>query len=139
MTENADVVRRLYAARAAGDFATVAELLADDVVWHEPGEFDYSGDHCGKAVVLVLLRQLAEATGGTFSLEPGEVLTTAQYAVTIVRWSAERQGKTAKGDEVAVYRLRAGQIAEAWFFPEITDAAEHGAVFTLPAGGSSPR
>jgi len=135
MTENADVVRRLYAARAAGDFEEVAELLADDIVWHEPGEFDYSGDHSGKAVVLALLRRLAAATGGTFSLEPGEVLTTRQYAVTTVRWSAERGGTTAEGDEVAVYRVRGGQVAEAWFFPEITDAAEHGAVFSLPTTG----
>jgi ketosteroid isomerase-like protein len=36
MSENAGVVRRVYAARAAGDFDEVARLFADDVVWHEP-------------------------------------------------------------------------------------------------------
>ena len=128
---NADVVRRLYAARAAGDFAAVAALLADDIVWHEPGQFDYSGDHVGKDSVLALLRSLAAATSGTFTLTPGAVPTTREYAVTIVHWSAERAGRRAEGDEVAVYRLRGGQVAEAWFFPEIGDAAEHDAVFTL--------
>ncbi len=61
------------------------------------------------------------------------MLTTREYAVTIVRWSAEREGSRAEGDEVAVYRVVGGQIAEAWFFPEISDGAEHDAVFTLRA------
>ena len=131
MHENGDIVRRLYAARAAGDFEEVGRLLADDVVWHEPGRFDYSGDHAGKEAVLELLRRLSTATEGTFTLAPGDVLTTREYAVTIVHWSAERDGMRAEGDEVAVYRLRDGRVAEAWFFPEITDAAEHDAVFAL--------
>jgi ketosteroid isomerase-like protein len=126
-----DVVRRLYTARAAGRLDDVAELLADDVIWHEPGQFDYSGDHRGRDAVLSLLRRLSAATRGTFTLVPGEVLTTREYAVTIVHWSAERDGKRAEGDEVAVYRLRGGQVLEAWFFPEIGDAADHDAVFAL--------
>jgi uncharacterized protein len=139
MSDHAEVVRRLYAARAGDDFDEVARLLADDIVWHEPGEFDYSGDHSGKAAVLALLRRLAAATGGTFTLEPGELLTTREYAVTVVHWSAERDGRRAEGDEVAVYRLRAGQVVEAWFFPEITDAAEHDAVFALTPRHPTPR
>lgn len=133
MNENANIVRRLYHARAAGDFAALAGLLAEDVVWHEPGRFDYSGDHAGREAVLMLLRGLSEATGGSFTLHAGDVLTTREYAATTVEWSAEREGKRAEGAEIAVYRLRRGQIAEAWFFPEISDAAEHAAVFTLPA------
>ena len=129
---NSAVVRRLYTARAAGDFDEVARLLSDDIIWHEPGAFDYSGDYVGKDAVLGLLRALAEATSGTFKLTPGAVLTTREYAVTIIHWSAERGDRRAEGDEVAVYRLSDGRVAEAWFFPEIKDAAEHDAVFTLP-------
>ena len=128
---NAEVVRRLYAARAVGDFDAVARLLAGDIVWHEPGQFDYSGDHVGKDAVLTLLGALAATTSGTFTLTPGAVLTTREYAVTTVHWSAERAGQRAEGAEVAVYRLNDGRVAEAWFFPEIGDAAEHDAVFTL--------
>jgi uncharacterized protein len=133
MKDNASIVRGLYAARAAGDWPAVARLLAEDVVWHEPGQFDYSGDHAGREAVLSLLARLAEATGGSFALHPREILTTPEYAATAVRWSAEREGTRAEGNEIAVYRLRRGQIAEAWFFPEISAAAEHAAVFTLPA------
>lgn len=78
MNDNASIVRRLYAARAAGDVAAAARLLADDVLWHEPGQFDYSGDHAGREAVLSLLTRLAEATGGSFALRPGEILTDAR-------------------------------------------------------------
>ena len=133
MNENANIVRHVYSARAAGDFTALARLLAEDIVWHEPGGFDYSGDHVGREAVLALLRRLTEATAGSFTLHPRNFLTTREYAATTVHWSAEREGKRAEGDEIAVYRLRGGQIAEAWFFPEISDAAEHAAVFTLRA------
>lgn len=131
MDANADIVRRLYAARAAGSCEEVAEFFADDIIWHEPGDFDYSGDHAGKERVLALLRRLAAATGGTFTLTPREVLATREYAVAIIHWSADRNDRRAEGDEIAVYRLRGGQVCEAWFFPEITDVAEHEAVFAL--------
>jgi ketosteroid isomerase-like protein len=131
MNDNTAIVRMLYAARAASDFGKVSRLLAGDVIWHEPGRFDYSGDHTGKEAVLALLRRLATATGGTFTLTPREVLATREYAAAVIHWSAERDGKRAEGDEVAVYRVRNGQVAEAWFFPEIADAAEHDAVFAL--------
>jgi hypothetical protein len=39
------VIRELAAARGRGDFEQVRSLLADEIVWHEPGEADYSGDH----------------------------------------------------------------------------------------------
>lgn len=61
------------------------------------------------------------------------MLETQSYVVTVVRWSAERVGSRAEGDEIAVYRVADGLVAEAWFFPEISDAVEHATVFTLSA------
>jgi ketosteroid isomerase-like protein len=39
--DNADLVRRGYAAFSTGDMATLSELFASDAVWHVPGGF-----HC---------------------------------------------------------------------------------------------
>jgi hypothetical protein len=38
---------RCTAARRRGDFAEVRSLLAEEIVCHEPGDADYSGDHRG--------------------------------------------------------------------------------------------
>ena len=47
-------IRELYDARARRDWVAVGAVLAEDVVWHEPGEEDYSGDHRGRDAVLAL-------------------------------------------------------------------------------------
>jgi ketosteroid isomerase-like protein len=124
-----DLVRRLYEARKRRDFAGVAELLAEDVVWHEPGDFDYSGDYRGREATAAYLARLAELTEGTFLLEPRELVSTAQHVAAVVEWSAERAGSRATGTELAVYRFAGGKIAEVWFFTEHDDD-EVAAVFS---------
>jgi uncharacterized protein len=49
MTEhaNAELFRRGYAAFQAGDLDTVRSLLADDVIWHNPGSNHLSGEYRG--------------------------------------------------------------------------------------------
>jgi len=115
---NERAVRELYDARARGDWTAVGDLQTDDVAWHEPGDESYSGTHRGPAAVLDLLRGLVYATGGTFRLVPEAVLVSAEHAAALVRWSADRDGLRSAGNEIAVYRIRDGAIAEAWFYPD---------------------
>jgi ketosteroid isomerase-like protein len=80
------LVREVYAARAARDWRTVRALLVDDVVWHELGpEQDYSGDHRGRDAVARLLEDLVAQTGGTFSLEALDAAVTAEHVAMSVR------------------------------------------------------
>ncbi len=122
-------MRELYDARARGDWAAVGSLLADDIVWHEPGDEDYSGDHSGRDAVITLLRQLAAVTEGTFTLRPEAFLHAAEHSAVLVRWSASRGEHSVEGNEIAVYRFRDGSIAEAWFHPDGYDAEALSAVF----------
>ena len=46
--ENADLVRRGYAAFSAGDMATLTEVFAEDAVWHVPGDGGLAGDKKGR-------------------------------------------------------------------------------------------
>jgi len=57
--ENADLVRRGYAAFSAGDMATLTELFAEDAVWHVPGDGGLAGDKKGETPV--------SPTSGSFS------------------------------------------------------------------------
>ena len=107
-------------------------LLAEDIVWHEPGRFDYSGDHRGREAVLDLLARLRAATGGTFRLEARDAVATGEHVAVTVHWAAERDDHRDEGQELAVYRVRDGRVAEAWFFPEFPDPTHHAAVFSLP-------
>jgi ketosteroid isomerase-like protein len=127
---NERVIRNLYDARARRDWDAVRVLFADEIVWHEPGEEDYSGDHRGREAVVGLLEKLVAVTGGTFELVPEAFLNSAQHSAVLVRWWAERDGRRSDGNEIAVYRLHDRRIAEAWFHPDGYDAEALSAVFT---------
>jgi hypothetical protein len=121
------VIRDFYDARARRDWDAVRALLADNVGWHEPGNEDYSGDLRGRDDVVGLLQKLVAVTEDTFQLEPVGFLNAADHSAVLVRWSAERGGQRAAGNDTAVYRVHQGQIAQAWFYadgyePEVLSA-----------------
>jgi ketosteroid isomerase-like protein len=136
------VVRDFYAARHRRDWTAVGNLLAAEVVWREAdGDADYAGDHYGRAAVVELLAKFVEITGGTFTLEPRELISTAEHVATTVRWRAERSGTPVEGNDLAVYRIADGQIAEAWFFPDGYEPQALSRVFSFApttAATSSP-
>lgn len=122
-------VRALYGDRQRQDWPAVRLALADGIVWHEPGTEDYSGDHRGAKAVLALLQRLVAVTGGTFTLTPTGALITDEHVAIRIEWSADRDGVSATGQELAVYRVADGRIAEAWFFPDGYDPAALTTVF----------
>ena len=127
------VVRDFYAARERRDWAAVRGLLAPDVIWREKDGTDYSGDHNGRDTVAGLLARLVEITGGTFTLEPRELICTAEHVAATVRWRAERGGTQVEGYDLAVFRIADGQIAEAWFFADGFDPQALSEVFSFAA------
>jgi ketosteroid isomerase-like protein len=132
MEAKKQIVRDFYAARGRRDWNAVRELLAEDVVWRESdGNADYSGDHHGRETVAGLLAKLVEVTGGTFALEPREIISTAEHVAATVRWHADRSGIHVEGNDLAVYRIADGRIAEAWFFADGYDPQALGQVFSI--------
>jgi uncharacterized protein len=119
MDTNEEVVHSFYKARDRRDWGAVRELLAANVAWREAGgSTDYAGDHHGRETVAELLAKFVEITEGTFRLEPKELISTDEHVAANVRWRAQRSGVHVEGNDLAVYRLVDGQIAEAWFFPD---------------------
>jgi ketosteroid isomerase-like protein len=134
MTAIERIVLDFYDARERRDWEAVRTLLAPDVTWHESdGNLDYSGAHHGRDTVATLLAKFIEITGGTFSLEPQQLICTAQHVAANVRWRAERTGTHVEGNDLAVYRVTHDQIAAAWFFPDGFDPEALAKVFSFAA------
>jgi ketosteroid isomerase-like protein len=113
------LIRDFYAARARRDLTAVRDAIAPDVVWHEAGSRPpYTGNLVGREAVLAMMAKAAELTGDTFRLDLDDVLANDRHTVALVDWVAERAGRTLRGREVAVYRMRDGRVAEAWFYPD---------------------
>jgi uncharacterized protein len=112
---NEDLVRRGYAAFRAGDLATLGELFADDVVFHIGGRGRLSGDYAGKQAVFDYFGQLAQETGGTFSLEIHDVLANDVHVVALNTTSAQREGRSLNDvPNVQVFHVQDGTVTESW-------------------------
>jgi ketosteroid isomerase-like protein len=114
MHPNEERFRAGYDAFLRGDMNGVRELLAEDVVWHQPGNNPFSGDHRGIDEVLGLFMRLVEATGGTFRPEPHDILANDEHGVALITLTAERNGKAITDKETHVVHFRDGKVAESW-------------------------
>lgn len=114
-----DVVGRYGAAAAAGDMVALAATLTDDVVWHQPGANQLSGDHQGPAAVVAHLGKFMELSGGTFALETESATESGNLVATTVRFTAQRAGAPALDQHgVDVFRVEGDRIAEIWLIGE---------------------
>ena len=68
MHPNERLLRLEYDARAQRDDASLAAILADDVVWHVPGRSAISGEYRGKAEVMEYERRRRELAADTFEI-----------------------------------------------------------------------
>jgi len=84
------VVRRFYAAVAAGDLDGATHFAAD-VVWHLPGTSPIAGTHHGWGEIRDnFLRKLGPLSGGTLRVELVDVALGSEYVVAVQHAKAER-------------------------------------------------
>ena len=111
---NAELVRRGYDAFSKGDMDTINEIFADDIVWHIPGRSPLAGDYKGKNEVFGFFGQLAERSGGTFSLDVHDILGNDEHVVAMTQERAERGGQSLDVHGVHVWHVRDGKAVEFW-------------------------
>jgi hypothetical protein len=119
MAEHPNVarVRDLYAAFATGDLAVLNDVLAEDLLWHEGGRNQLSGEYRGREVVLGLFGKYMEVTEGSFHLDLHTVLADDKHGVALVVITASRGGRSIKVNAVDVMHLHDGKVVEVWAVP----------------------
>ena len=121
MSVNIDNTRKAYAAFAAGDIATVLELIAPDCVWHVGGRSQLAGDYVGHEQIVGYFGRLLELTDGTFTVTLDDVAEspTTHMVTSVVTIEATRQGKTLQTRMIQLGRADdAGHVAECWWFAQ---------------------
>jgi ketosteroid isomerase-like protein len=102
---------------SAKDFAAVADMFADDIVWHQPGTHQLSGTYRGAAAVNEMIGAQMAATEGTFELKlTGDPMVNGALVAIPVHFSAKRGGARMAMDGVDVLRIEGEKIAEVWLF-----------------------
>ncbi|MEA2221482.1 MAG: uncharacterized protein QOJ35_4108 [Solirubrobacteraceae bacterium] len=106
---NIDIIRAAYAAFADGDIPAVLGVLADDIVWHVPGQNPLSGDYRGREEVLGFFAAMAERSGGTFNITVDRVLGDGAGAVAVLTTErGQRAGMQLDTIAVHVWRFDEG-------------------------------
>jgi ketosteroid isomerase-like protein len=116
MAEHPNVarIRDGYAAFAKGDFAVLNDLFAEDLLWHDAGRNQLSGEYRGREAVFGLFGKIMEVTEGSFRTDLHAVLADDEHAVALVVITASRGGRSIEVNEAHVFHMRDGKAVEFW-------------------------
>jgi ketosteroid isomerase-like protein len=140
---NAQLVRAFLDALAARDVPRISELLADDIVYHFPGENSIAGTYRGKAQVLAFLPRLPELLDEPPMFDVHDVLSSEAHGTDLSNYYGVRRGQRYSWRIVRVYHLTESQIVE--IFVTVDDQAGldwflgDGIYATDPSGGPTIR
>jgi uncharacterized protein len=122
--------REMY---AGGDLAAVAELLAEDVVWHVPGTSPIAGDYRGRQAVTGYFRRRRELAGGVIRVTKAGEAHHEEALVQLADGRAALGGLEVSWRTAGVYRVADGRIAEAWLVPLDSQRFDRAWAATRPA------
>jgi len=109
---NATLVRKGYEAFNEADIAAIQEVLAHDVVWHEPGRSPLAGDYKGTDEVLGFLRRLHDLSDGTFQAELVALLTDAERVTAFQRATGRRGDQELDTLDVVDFEIHQQHVTE---------------------------
>ncbi len=113
-TERLELVKALLAAFSQGDVERIRSLLTDDVVFHFPGQNNFSGNYKGKDAALGLLLRVNEWTGGKTRIRLHDVLANDQHGVLLYTVTSSHGDREISYRYINLYHFRESQISEVW-------------------------
>ena len=125
--ENTRLVQSAYEAFGRGDVAALAELLADDIAWVDPGDPDddpNAGTFEGKEAVLGWFGGLASTVEYT-TFEPREFVAQNDKVVSLVysEATARATGRAFVNPEAHVWTIRDAKLARFQSYHDTAAAA----------------
>jgi len=122
--ENERVVRRIFDAFARRDAFALRGLFAADAVWTVPGDSAMAGAYHGPEAIFRFLARLPKETDGTYRSELVDVLASDGRAAALYRASGTRRARSLDIDQVLLFRLDDGAVAEVLALPSDPAAFE---------------
>lgn len=117
MAEHPNVVRhrRGHDAFRNGDMDTLAEIIAEDTLWHWPGSSQIAGDLRGRDAVFAAFAKIDDLTTD-MEMEDLEFLAGQDHTASFTRATATRGDHSLEYEFCEICRWLDGQVAEEWIF-----------------------
>ena len=103
-------------AEQSGDVMSIADMLADDVVWHEIGS-----DEPIRGKQALLERWSAMPEGASLTTETHDVLANDDHCIQLVTATATMGDQSLTYRTAEIYPMRDGKVTERWAFSDDTD------------------
>lgn len=108
-----EIAKTYIQAAQTGDQATLASVISPDVVWHQPGNNQFSGTHRGMAAV----GQMMAVSKGTFSITRADhFMANGDWVAVSIEFAGQRDGLVLQQPGVDLLRIADGQIVEVRLF-----------------------
>jgi ketosteroid isomerase-like protein len=112
-----DIAKAYIRAVQTGDQATLGSLVSPEVVWHQPGNNQFSGTHRGMAAVGPMLGKMMEVSGGTFAITRADhYMANGDWVAMTLEFAGEANGIQLRQPGVDLIRIEGGKIAEVRLF-----------------------
>ena len=119
---NIDIAKTYITAVQTGDQATLGSIISPDVVWHQPGNHQFSGTHRGMAVVGPMLGKMMAVSNGTFTISRADhYMANGDWVVITLEFVGEANGIKLKQPGVDLIRIAGDKIAEVRLFSSDQD------------------
>lgn len=123
---NIDIAKRYIKAVQTNDQTTLGNLLSPQVVWHQPGNNQFSGVKNGIAEFGVMMGGMMAKSGGSFAITHAHrFLANGNMVAIEIEFAGEREGAKLEQSGIDLLRIADGKIVEVWLFssdPEQEDA-----------------
>ncbi len=114
---NAAMARQALESFNSGDMQAMADMLAEDVVWHEIGNPE---PVLGRAALAA--RMTSSPQDWTITAKMHDVVANDDHTVVLAEATATRGGRTLNYRVAEIYHVRDGKITERWAFSDDTAA-----------------
>jgi uncharacterized protein len=114
---NIDIAKSYIKAIQTGDQATLGDLISPLVVWHQPGNNQFSGTKNGIAAFGAMFGAMMGVSGGTFAItQAHRYLANGDMVAIEIEFAGQRDGATLNQPGIDLLRIADGKIVEVWLF-----------------------
>jgi ketosteroid isomerase-like protein len=112
-----EIAKQYIHAVQTGDQARLASLISPDVLWHQPGDNQFSGQHRGLPAVGAMLGRMMEISQGSFSItRADQFMENGEWVAICIEFKGQREGARLAQPGVDLLRIEGGRIVEVRLF-----------------------